>query len=143
MTPPRNGGTKSDLGSPSDWLAHAQSDLNIARLAQNQAVVLPQHVCFHAQQAVEKALKAVLLAREIEFPFIHDIEELLEIAERGGLTVPADVAQAGSLTPYAVESRYPGVREEILPEEVAEAIGVAEAAVAWAAATIAEPEGRS
>jgi HEPN domain len=30
-------------------------------------------VCFHSQQAVEKALKAVLAARGVEFPFIHDI----------------------------------------------------------------------
>lgn len=143
MTPPRRSGTKPDPGSPSDWLAHAESDLNIARLARDRADILPAQVCFHAQQAAEKALKAVLLARGIEFPFIHDIEELLEIAEQGGLTVPANVAEAGSLTPYAVESRYPGAREAIHPAEVVEAIGLAEAVVAWAAATIAAPEKRS
>jgi hypothetical protein len=59
--------------SPKEWLAHAESDLNLARLAKDRDNVLPEQVCFHAQQAAEKALKAVLLHHKIEFPFIHDI----------------------------------------------------------------------
>lgn len=46
---------------PSDWLAHAESDLNLARLAKGHENILAEQVCFHAQQATEKALKAVLL----------------------------------------------------------------------------------
>ena len=69
-------------GSPKDWLAHAQSDLNLARIARVQKDILPEQSCFHAQQAVEKALKAVLLFKKIEFPLVHDIEELLELAKQ-------------------------------------------------------------
>jgi len=77
-------------------------------------------------------LKAILRHRKIEFPFIHDIEALLEIMTQSGLVAPADVAEAGTLTPYAVEARYPGYEEEITPSQVAEAIGLAERVVTWA-----------
>lgn len=127
---------RSKPGSPEEWLAHAESDLNLARLGKGRDDVLPEQVCFHAQQAAEKALKAVLRRRKIEFPFIHDMEALLEIMTQSGLVVPADVAEAGALTPYAVEARYPGYEEEITPSQVAEAIRLAERVVTWALAVI-------
>ncbi|MGQ0663986.1 MAG: HEPN domain-containing protein [Pseudomonadota bacterium] len=137
MTPT---GKRPPPGSPEDWLAHAESDLNLARLARDRQEILPEQVCFHAQQAAEKGLKAVLLARRVEFPLSHDIEELLEIAEQGGLLVPPDVSRAGSLTPYAVATHYPSHREEIAPADVEEAIRLAERVVAWATAVIASSE---
>lgn len=124
-------------GSPEDWLAHATSDLNMARLARGHREVLPAQVCFHAQQAAEKALKAVLISRGVEFPPVHVIRALVEIAETGGLDVPPGVADAGSLTPYAVMARYPGYGRDLTPQDVDEAIRLAEQVVAWATATIA------
>lgn len=113
MKPRGKRGKQPAPGSPEEWLAHAESDLNLARLAKDREEILPEQVCFHAQQAAEKALKAVLLHRKVEFPFIHDIEALLEIMTQSGLLVPPNVANAGALTPYAVEARYPGYEEEI------------------------------
>jgi len=49
---------------PERWLAHARSDLAVARLGL-QRDVLPEQLCFHAQQVVEKAFKAVLLHRRV------------------------------------------------------------------------------
>lgn len=123
--------------SPADWLAHAESDLNLARLAKDREDILPEQVCFHAQQAAEKALKAVLLSRGIEFPLVHDIEVLVRIAEEKGLPLPAEIANASALTPYAVEARYPGYPEEITSADVHEAIDLAERVFGWALATIA------
>ena len=131
---------RSKPGSPEEWLAHAESDLNLARLGKGRDDVLPEQVCFHAQQAAEKALKAVLRHREIEFPLIHDIEALLEIMTQSGLVAPPDVAEAGALTPYAVEARYPGYDEEITPPQVAEAIHLADSIVAWATGMIRSHE---
>jgi HEPN domain-containing protein len=85
-------------GAPESWLEHARSDLRLASLAIGQGV-LPEQICFHAQQAVEKALKAVLLARKVEFPLTHDLEELLSIFAGAGLVVPAKLQEAGVLTP--------------------------------------------
>ena len=39
-------------------------------------------VCFHAQQAVEKSLKAALALHDIEYPWTHNLGELLKLAHR-------------------------------------------------------------
>jgi len=82
-------GKRPPPGSLEDWLSHAESDLNLARLARDREEILPEQVCFHAQQAAEKALKAVLLSRGIEFPLVHAIQVLVQIAQ-GGVVVPPD-----------------------------------------------------
>ncbi len=38
-----------------------------------------EDLCFHAQQAAEKAIKALLIDRDIEFPYIHDIAGLFAL----------------------------------------------------------------
>lgn len=43
-------------------------------------------VGFHAQHAVEKAIKAVLAANGETFPFTHDLEGLIERCEPRGST---------------------------------------------------------
>lgn len=59
---------------------------------------------------------------------------------QSGLLVPPNVADAGALTPYAVEARCPGYEEEIPPAQVDEAIRLAESVLAWAAETITRQE---
>jgi HEPN domain-containing protein len=80
--------------------------------------------CFHAQQAVEKSLKAVLALHEIEYPRRHDVGELLELVK----PLVADVAQYAeriiSLAPYAVEIRYE-VEFEPSDDQAVEAIQTA------------------
>ncbi|MEW5944980.1 MAG: HEPN domain-containing protein [bacterium] len=56
----------------------------------------------------------MLIATGIEFPLTHDLEQLVEIAKSGGLAIPDNIFQIGALTPYAVETRYPGYWEKIL-----------------------------
>ena len=133
---PRRKRPRSLPGSPLDWLKHAQSDYRLARVAKGRHGILPEQVCFHAQQAVEKAIKAILASKRIVFPLVHDVEELLELTRQGGISVPTSVAEAGSLTPFAVQARYPGYDEEINSEEVEEAIRLAEHAIAWASSMI-------
>lgn len=87
-------------------------------------------VGFHAQQTVEKALKSVLAARGVEFPFTHDLRALMDLCDSAGFPVPPALAEARRLTPYAVAQRY-GTSD---PGDVtrAEAASWAAAAVAWA-----------
>jgi len=122
--------------SPKEWLSHAISDLKLARLGRKHQDVLYQQICFHAQQAVEKALKAVLLFGKINFPLTHDIQELIDIFEKAGVSLPSSFLDAGNLTPYAVETRYPGYWGEITEFDVDEAIKIAEMVVAWAEKSI-------
>lgn len=60
---------------------------------------------FHAQQAIEKALKAWLAARSIDIPLTHDISRLLGLLEQAGV----DVSLFWPLVQYtvfAVQARY-------------------------------------
>ena len=65
-------------GTPQEWLQHARSDLAYARKGDNQPDILPNQVAFHAQQAAEKALKAVLVLRSVPFPKTHDLQDLIK-----------------------------------------------------------------
>jgi HEPN domain-containing protein len=66
-------------GSPADWLRHARSDLELAGINRPDEVFLFEELRFHAQQAAEKALKAVLIAKGISPPKTHNIRMLLDI----------------------------------------------------------------
>lgn len=61
---------------------------------------------FHAQQAVEKALKALLCFRDIDFPRTHDLESLINRLDGIGPVLPYAATHLRSLTPYAVDFRY-------------------------------------
>ena len=65
-------------GSPVDWLRYALSDLEFARITPPPNVLL-EVLCFHTQQAVEKALKAVLIAHGIPVPKTHSIRMLIDL----------------------------------------------------------------
>ncbi len=119
----------SSEGSPNEWLRYARSDLELARMAPPKGVVTAA-LCFHAQQAAEKAVKAVLLAEGVSFPFTHDIKRLLEHLP-AGYSVPKLVHQAVKLTKYAVMSRYPS-DVPVTGAEREEAVRLAEATVRWA-----------
>ena len=127
-------------GSPHEWMDHARSDLRLARLAAADALVRREQACFHAQQAAEKAIKAVLLFKKAAFPLTHDIEQLLEIAVKIGASPPDEVQEASLLTPYAVETRYPGSWAEVTEADLNEAIRVAEITVTWATEIINAPQ---
>lgn len=61
---------------------------------------------FHAQQAVEKALKSVMCLHGIEFLRTHDLEELVAQLVDAGHVPPSHGTGLPRLTPYAVKYRY-------------------------------------
>jgi hypothetical protein len=68
---------------------------------------VPDHVAgFLAQQAIEKALKAVLIARDVPFERKYDIDYLCSLIEDAGLDLTPELSAAVALTPWAVEFRY-------------------------------------
>ena len=113
------------------WLDHAKNDFKMAKIASGQEGLIEQ-ICFHAQQAVEKAMKAVLVFHQIDFPFTHDLEQLLVLLERKQIVLPGTLQEIGLLTPYAVETRYPGDWGDITDEDVQKALDLAEKALSWA-----------
>ena len=115
--------------TPAEWLNRAASDLAIARAKIEGAYL--EDLCYHAQQCVEKAFKAVLLHRQRGFPYIHDLAELANRIELSGLPLPADIRDVVGLTEYAVEGRYPGFDEPVLEEQWADAVEKCSRALEW------------
>jgi len=91
-----------------DWLDHADTDLRAAHADFAAEPPIIGDALFHAQQAVEKALKGYLVAHDVPFRATHDLREL------SGLVLPLapglELSLRGivRLGPYAVTFRYPG-----------------------------------
>lgn len=118
-------------GSAEDWLARAKGDLAIARAPLPEQAFY-EDLCFHAQQAAEKSLKAVYQHHGWSFRYTHDLEELISGLKEKGLDLPPDVIEADALTGFAWEARYPGLGEPVTKEEYEEALQQAETVVGWA-----------
>jgi HEPN domain-containing protein len=121
----------SDPGSGEDWLRHARSDLALASTVGPVGDILAETLCFHAQQATEKALKAVLVHKGIEFPRTHSLRLLVDMLPQAIRTDPV-LESAVGLTDYAVTTRYPGETEPVDQAELEESIRLAQAVVRWA-----------
>ncbi len=116
--------------APLRWLKNALADLALAR------VTLPpgglyEHLCFHAHQAAEKSLKAVLLQTRIEFPFTHNLQALFDLLP-SELHTPSRLFEAVDLNPYSVATRYPNEIEPVTESDYREALGLAETVTQWA-----------
>jgi len=109
------------------WLVKADHDLDAAtRLLQSGEGWPSDAVCFHAQQCVEKHLKAWLTLRGIEFKRTHDIKTLLAlIPPRARPRLTAE--EQAALTTYAVVTRYPDESddEEDIDSEARNAVRIA------------------
>ena len=110
-------------------LKAAHADLRAAKLLAAHDDQANAVVGFHAQQAVEKAIKAALVASGMEIPYTHDLRFLLDVVADHNISAPQSVAEADWLTPWAVAARY-GTSEASLDRKLA--VAVAEAAVNWA-----------
>ncbi len=115
---------------PQRWIDRARSDLLLAR-SRPEGVHLAD-LCFHAQQAAEKAIKALLVAQGIEFPYVHDLVFLLSLLGDAGQAAPEPVRLARELTRYASVTRYPGLEDRVSDPQYTDALRIAEAVLRWA-----------
>jgi HEPN domain-containing protein len=98
--------------------------------------VMPEDICFHAQQCAEKALKALLLHRGAAIPKTHTIEVLLDLLKTKGAIIPDGVDEAFELSDYAVQTRYPGEWEPVTKIDARKAIERAAMVLVWVEAQI-------
>lgn len=115
-------------------LEKAAGDLATVRAIAGSEEVPDEAVGLHAQQAVEKTLKAVLASRDVHYPFTHDIDRLAELVEEEGLELPDEIGDAGVLTPWALAHRYESA--SALGADREEMLALASAAVAWASSLL-------
>ena len=87
-----------------------------------------EDACFHAQQAVEKSVKAVLTAWAIHFPKTHNLFALFDLLP-SGIPLPPDEEETARLTEYAAAARYPGSEEPVTGDEYREALRLAQGVV--------------
>jgi HEPN domain-containing protein len=119
---------------PGDLLSLAREDLAAAEALDGAERVSDAPVGFHAQQAVEKALKAAIAGRDQDFPFTHDIGLLMQLCQDAGLELPVDVVEADRLTPYAAAIRYGLGDPRAVP--TSDALRWAALAIEWADAQL-------
>jgi len=91
------------------WIAKAGNDLLCIRNNLAAAEVPTDAVCFHGQQAAEKAVKALIAERAIVPQRTHDLPTLLNDADAAGWNVDLLRGPCGLVNPYSVAARYPGV----------------------------------
>lgn len=111
-------------------LGSAGQDLAVCRALVDNATVSDAMFGFHAQQAVEKAIKAVLSANKIEFRRTHDLVTLPDLLDDNKLAPPPEAGRLDELNPYAVEARYGMLDFGGLDR--ANALRVAELVIEWA-----------
>ena len=113
------------------WLQKARNDLTAADSILAGPEVPCDTVCFHCQQAAEKALKAELVRHHVRPPRTHSLEELMDELEPH-LHLPEEVREAACcLEDYSVDVRYPGLYAEPEEEEAREARRNAQRVVDW------------
>lgn len=115
---------------PREWLNRARSNLARARVVEPEFYL--EDRCFDAQQAAEKAMKGVLLALGVIFPYTHDLTRLGDLIRASGEEVTQPLIDAADLTVYAVTTRYPDLGEPVTPQEHRRAVEIAEAVARWA-----------
>ena len=114
------------------WLRRAKSNLARAELGKQVEDILYEDLCFDAQQAVEKALKGLMIFLVIDVPKTHSVGYLLKsIEESGKVAVPENLREAALLTDYAVTARYPGDWEPIDEAEYRHAVSLANEVCRW------------
>lgn len=120
-------------------LRKADQDEAVVRRCAEMPEIADSIIGFHAQQAVEKSLKAVLAANGEEFPWTHDLRFLLERLDQVTIAYPDWVADARRLTPWAVEFRYGETVDDAL-DRAATAALVADL-IRWARSLVRTEDG--
>ncbi len=108
-----------------EWVQKAENDLKNAVNTLKMGEDCPTDtVCFHAQQCVEKYLKAFLVSRDIDFPRTHDIGDLVDLMPRN-FRLRLSVEEQQRLTAYATTMRYPGEYEPLSLAQARKAVAIA------------------
>lgn len=100
-----------------EWLIFAREDLRVAHILLREDIYT--HICFHSQQCVEKALKAVLAHRGHAPPRIHSITDLLKLMPTSlAASLPAKLIQLDLLyMPTRYPDTLPGTFPDGLPNQ--------------------------
>jgi HEPN domain-containing protein len=90
-----------------EWITKADEDFEFARINLEEDKPFYAQICFHFQQAVEKYLKAYLIAKGLKFRKIHDLPLLLKQCASKDPTIANFSEDCEYLVTFYIEARYP------------------------------------
>ena len=105
-----------------EWIKFSDTDLKTAKYLYDNMRPSPMEIiCYHCQQSAEKALKGVLINKEITPPKTHDLEKLFAICKEYIPNINAVWRACNILNQYGIQPKYPE-EIEITEEDVQEAL---------------------
>lgn len=116
-----------------EWLNYASHDLQAAKFLQAMKPLPVEIICYHCEQAAEKAIKAIIVFNNAPggLPKKHELVFLLQQI-KNMIDIPANIYDyAASLTPYGISVRYPNDLE-LLEEDATLALKYADEILHWA-----------
>ncbi|WP_010256079.1 HEPN domain-containing protein [Treponema primitia] len=111
------------------WLDRAKSSFELSKITTNELIYY-EDLCFQAQQAVEKALKGLLIYFGDDPDFTHNLGILLATLIKY-TEIPEEIEESIKLNNFAVQTRYPGEYEEITKDEYEECIRITGNCLKW------------
>ena len=109
-----------------EWLRYANTDYSVALFIKNHHPIPIEIICYHCQQAGEKALKSVLALHNEKIPKTHDLYKLLELCSShypDMISVFSD--QAVRLSDYSTITRYPDHTNDLIDADMTVALDFA------------------
>jgi HEPN domain-containing protein len=118
------------------WIDRAKSSLAISKIKSDENIFY-EDLCFQAQQAVEKAIKGLLIFYNVDPEKTHNLASLIKELSNS-IEIPEEINETVILNDYAVQTRYPGGYTPIEEEEYNNAIIIAEKCIKWIEKRISE-----
>ena len=103
------------------WMAKAEEDLEMCRVALEHRPDLVEAICFHVQQAAEKSIKALLVEYDISFRKVHSLVYLLDLVADRLKDAERLYDLAEKLEGYSVEIRYSDTELQLTQEDAKKA----------------------
>jgi HEPN domain-containing protein len=132
--------TDQHLELANRWLERSDNDIITARQTLLLANGPTDTPCFHAQQAIEKAFKALLTFHQITFPRTHDLLRLLDLALPFMPELDNDREGFADMETYAVDLRYPDLGFDPPRSDAVDALALAEETVTKIRTIVSNPQ---
>ena len=108
-----------------EWIEKADEDLKFARVSLEEGLEFYPQICFLLHQAVEKYLKAYIIANELDFRKTHDLGRLVNICGQKDNEFNQYFDKVADLNTYYIETRYPDYEIQVNKSQAENALRLA------------------
>lgn len=122
-----------------EWIEKADKDLEFARISLEENLEFYPQICFLLHEAIEKYLKAYIIANELDFQKTHDLGRLVKICGQKDNEFNEYFDKVADLNSYYIETRYPDFEVIVSKSQAEDALEVAEEIAAFVKQKINQP----